>query len=357
MPAIDRSLSNDCRYGRRPTTGSRSSGIYSTGRLTTGCLRSRLARRRNGCDRSWELAHWRARKKERYVANERCFSRVLFCTFLTDSNDEQDVYTCDYHCGFTGSHADVSAHERNCSMNSTNAPEKYPAGWLTSYTGLSLDAIRAGDGGSCADSEEADKYPVGWLTSYAGLSLEAIRAGDGRRLIAGERVAAVAQQAESREPSLDEKYPAGWLSSYAGLSLEAIRAGDGESCGDDGSDGQWEDGLEYEGGSSAEAPILSGSSYYSNPVPPLETMMLYASAQQGRIVPALRCMLIEVERVKKHGISEEEIERVKADILADLETAYRERNQIPSAEYAEECCEHFLREEPVMELVAELAMW
>ena len=135
----------------------------------------------------------------------------------------------------------------------------------------------------------------------------------------------------------------------------AQQGGEQEGDEDGGEEGEWSDDG-GDGGGGVEAPILSGSSYYSNPVPPLETMMLYASAQQGRVVPALRCMLIEIERVKKHGISEDEIERVKADILSDLETAYRERNQIPSVAYAEECCEHFLREEPVMELEAELAM-
>ena len=102
------------------------------------------------------------------------------------------------------------------------------------------------------------------------------------------------------------------------------------------------------------APILNGSSCYSNPVPPLETMLLSASAQEGRVIPALRCMLTEIERVKLHGISEDEIRRVKLDILADLETAFLERNQTQSSEFASECIEHFLRDEPLMDLEKEL---
>ena len=34
---------------------------------------------------------------------------------------------------------------------------------------------------------------------------------------------------------------------------------------------------------------------------------------------------------------------MKADILSELETAYLERDQCPSADYASECIEHFLR--------------
>ena len=50
----------------------------------------------------------------------------------------------------------------------------------------------------------------------------------------------------------------------------------------------------YRGRDAIDAPLLNGSSAYTNPVPPLETMQLAAAAQEGRVLPALRCLLVEV---------------------------------------------------------------
>jgi len=58
--------------------------------------------------------------------------------------------------------------------------------------------------------------------------------------------------------------------------------------------------------------------------------------------------------MKAHGVGEDEVERCKLDILADLETAYLERDQIPSADHAAEAIEHFLRDEPLIDLQREL---
>ena len=60
--------------------------------------------------------------------------------------------------------------------------------------------------------------------------------------------------------------------------------------------------------------------------------------------------------MKAHGVGEDEVERCKLDILADLETAYLERDQIPSADHAAEAIEHFLRDEPLIDLELELEM-
>ena len=66
--------------------------------------------------------------------------------------------------------------------------------------------------------------------------------------------------------------------------------------------------------------------------------------------------LEQVDRMKAHGVGEDEVERCKLDILADLETAYLERDQIPSADHAAEAIEHFLRDERLIDLELELEM-
>jgi zinc protease len=60
--------------------------------------------------------------------------------------------------------------------------------------------------------------------------------------------------------------------------------------------------------------------------------------------------------VRCHGLSEAEVERVKSDVLADLETAFLEKDQTPSADFAGECVDHYLRQEPLVDLELELEM-
>ena len=79
----------------------------------------------------------------------------------------------------------------------------------------------------------------------------------------------------------------------------AADGGEGTAAEGEGSEPQ---GSEPQGGglkrrysvAMRNAPLLNGSSSYTNPVPPLETMQLAAAAQEGRVLPALRCLLVEV---------------------------------------------------------------
>ena len=85
----------------------------------------------------------------------------------------------------------------------------------------------------------------------------------------------------------------------AGVGSEAEAEAGGAADGGEGTAAEGE-GSEPQGGgrrysvAMRNAPLLNGSSAYTNPVPPLETMQLAAAAQEGRVLPALRCLLVEV---------------------------------------------------------------
>ena len=84
-----------------------------------------------------------------------------------------------------------------------------------------------------------------------------------------------------------------------GSEAEAEAEAGGAADGGEGTAAEGE-GSEPQGGgrrysvAMRNAPLLNGSSSYTNPVPPLETMQLAAAAQEGRVLPALRCLLVEV---------------------------------------------------------------
>lgn len=82
------------------------------------------------------------------------------------------------------------------------------------------------------------------------------------------------------------------------------------------------------------------------PVPPLNTMSITVAPLPGRMRPALKAILLEIERVKRLGFHEAEVQRAKRCILAEFEEEYIEREQRPSEMFAEEYVSLFLDEAP-----------
>ena len=62
---------------------------------------------------------------------------------------------------------------------------------------------------------------------------------------------------------------------------------------------------------------------------------------------ALKVLLQEVERVRRHGFTESEYARARANILQSLESQYNEREKTNNERYVNECLQHFLHAEPM----------
>ncbi|CAI5966630.1 unnamed protein product [Closterium sp. NIES-65] len=73
---------------------------------------------------------------------------------------------------------------------------------------------------------------------------------------------------------------------------------------------------------------------------------LSASCQDKGTLKALEALWMEVARVQVHGISDRELAMARVQCLADVESAYVEREQTYSEALREEYLAHFLKEEP-----------
>ena len=62
---------------------------------------------------------------------------------------------------------------------------------------------------------------------------------------------------------------------------------------------------------------------------------------------ALKVLLQEVERVRRHGFTESEYARARANILQQLESQYNEREKTNNMAYVDQCLQHFLHAEPM----------
>jgi zinc protease len=82
------------------------------------------------------------------------------------------------------------------------------------------------------------------------------------------------------------------------------------------------------------APFLGGSALQGGFVRPIEARGLAAAAHEGRVVEAVRALLIEAERVRRHGFTESELTRATADLERAYRQAFQERDRTASRVHA-----------------------
>ncbi|MEL7060462.1 MAG: insulinase family protein [Acidobacteriota bacterium] len=80
---------------------------------------------------------------------------------------------------------------------------------------------------------------------------------------------------------------------------------------------------------------------------------LEAQVRDGGVARGLDALLLEVERVDRHGFVESELARAKKSLLSVYEQLDRERDRQPSAQLAAELLRHTLEDEPVPGIDAE----
>ena len=97
-----------------------------------------------------------------------------------------------------------------------------------------------------------------------------------------------------------------------------------------------------------DAPFVSASVYDSE-----YFLAKTKDAVNGSVVPkggktkeAIAALYREMLRAQRHGFTETEYERVRAAYLANLESAYNERNKVSSQSYCKEYARHFIDNEP-----------
>ena len=94
-------------------------------------------------------------------------------------------------------------------------------------------------------------------------------------------------------------------------------------------------------------PFVYAASGFGSDARGYEAFQAYIGTGNSDSLTGLKAFEVELERVKKYGFTTAELERVKADLLNNIEQAYNERNKTESVQYAEEYIRNFLNQEPV----------
>jgi zinc protease len=97
-----------------------------------------------------------------------------------------------------------------------------------------------------------------------------------------------------------------------------------------------------------DAPFLGVSSFSGTLVRPVDAYMLSAEVADGGAARGLAALLAEAQRVARHGFTEGELAREKADLLRSWEQIHAERAKATSAQFAGQYVGHFLYGGPLL---------
>jgi len=107
----------------------------------------------------------------------------------------------------------------------------------------------------------------------------------------------------------------------------------------------------------ADAPFLYAFSAKWGWARTAEMVALGAGVVDGGIPAGLEAILVEGERVRRHGFTATELDRAKKSVLRSMEKLYQERDKQESRGYASELIRHFLEEEAVSGIEYEFQLY
>ena len=105
-----------------------------------------------------------------------------------------------------------------------------------------------------------------------------------------------------------------------------------------------------------EATFVGAGSYYGELVKEKDAFVAVYLAKQGQEVAAYKDLLTQLEKMRRYGFTNAELDRVKKETLAAYEKSYNERNTVRNIAYAQECIRHYLNDEPIPGIAWEYEM-
>ena len=105
-----------------------------------------------------------------------------------------------------------------------------------------------------------------------------------------------------------------------------------------------------------EATFVGAGSYYGELVKEKDAFVAVYLAKQGQEVAAYKDMLTQLEKMRRYGFTNAELDRVKKETLAAYEKSYNERNTMRNIMYAQEYIRHYLSDEPIPGIAWEYEM-
>lgn len=91
-----------------------------------------------------------------------------------------------------------------------------------------------------------------------------------------------------------------------------------------------------------KAPFTGMNGYFDNLLGTTDAMIFMVNPKDGQELEAYKALVYQIERLRRFGITETELERVKADYMQGIESSYNERNNRKNQSWASSCYRHYL---------------
>jgi len=104
----------------------------------------------------------------------------------------------------------------------------------------------------------------------------------------------------------------------------------------------------------SDAPFLYAMMGYTDLTPTKDGFYCSASAKDGKGKEAFDALLYQIEKFRRYGVTEDELERAKTALLNDYEKEYNERNATESDDWVQDYLENFLDHTPIPSMETQL---
>ena len=105
-----------------------------------------------------------------------------------------------------------------------------------------------------------------------------------------------------------------------------------------------------------DAPFVGAYSYYGELVKSKDAFINIVIPKEGKEMEGFKALTLEMEKLKRFGFTNAEVERAKTNLLKDIEKSYNERDNQNSQRLAREYIRHYLSSEPVPGIESEYEM-
>ncbi len=95
------------------------------------------------------------------------------------------------------------------------------------------------------------------------------------------------------------------------------------------------------------ASFVGGGAFYTELVKSKDAFIAIYVAKTGQAQQAYADLLYQLEKMRRYGFTDTELERAKTSMLASYEKSYNERNSVRNRTHAESCIRHYLDDAPL----------
>lgn len=106
----------------------------------------------------------------------------------------------------------------------------------------------------------------------------------------------------------------------------------------------------------ADAPFVAAYNYYGGMLKTKDSFTNIIIPKEGKEMEGLKALLLEIEKAKRFGFTNAEVERAKTNMLKEMEKAYNERDNQKSEDLVNEYIRNFLNYEPIPGIESEYDM-